>query len=254
MRSRPLHQPRRRRRRPRGASPQRDRQAAGRRHRRRRPGTQATGTGRGRLLRASPGTSWATAATTAARRRPSTRSPARSSTTGSASSDARIAPGLFGENLTTTGIDVDAAEQGDTWRVGTRGAAGDRAAGAVRDLRRPDGGAGVGTPLRRARSQRVLPRGGAGRPDRRRATPSHVERSGSGLACRCCSPAGWATSTRPARRWPTTRSTARAATHFTRLLAKRTSGPGPRLVWDDLVGRTADPPTRSSQTTRGRSR
>jgi MOSC domain-containing protein YiiM len=30
-----------------------------------------------------------------------------------------IAPGLFGENLTTVGVDVDAAEQGDTWRVGT---------------------------------------------------------------------------------------------------------------------------------------
>ncbi len=30
-----------------------------------------------------------------------------------------LAPGLFGENLTTIGLDVDAAEQGDTWRVGT---------------------------------------------------------------------------------------------------------------------------------------
>jgi MOSC domain-containing protein YiiM len=30
-----------------------------------------------------------------------------------------IAPGLFGENLTTVGVDVDAAEQGDTWRVGS---------------------------------------------------------------------------------------------------------------------------------------
>ncbi|WP_201465879.1 MOSC domain-containing protein [Janibacter melonis] len=29
-----------------------------------------------------------------------------------------LAPGLFGENLTTQGIDVDAAEIGDTWRVG----------------------------------------------------------------------------------------------------------------------------------------
>jgi MOSC domain-containing protein YiiM len=33
--------------------------------------------------------------------------------------DRTIAPGLFGENLTTAGIDVDAAEQGDTWRVGS---------------------------------------------------------------------------------------------------------------------------------------
>jgi MOSC domain-containing protein YiiM len=33
--------------------------------------------------------------------------------------DRRIPPGLFGENLTTTGIEVDGAEQGDTWRVGT---------------------------------------------------------------------------------------------------------------------------------------
>jgi MOSC domain-containing protein YiiM len=30
-----------------------------------------------------------------------------------------IAPGLFGENLTTADIDVDAAEQGDVWRVGS---------------------------------------------------------------------------------------------------------------------------------------
>ena len=30
-----------------------------------------------------------------------------------------LAPGLFGENLTTVGLDVDAAEQGDTWTVGT---------------------------------------------------------------------------------------------------------------------------------------
>lgn len=30
-----------------------------------------------------------------------------------------IAPGLFGENLTTLGLDVDAAEQGDVWRVGS---------------------------------------------------------------------------------------------------------------------------------------
>lgn len=29
-----------------------------------------------------------------------------------------LAAGLFGENLTTEGVDVDAAEQGDTWRVG----------------------------------------------------------------------------------------------------------------------------------------
>lgn len=30
-----------------------------------------------------------------------------------------LVPGLFGENLTTVGVEVDAAEQGDTWRVGT---------------------------------------------------------------------------------------------------------------------------------------
>ena len=30
-----------------------------------------------------------------------------------------LPPGIFGENLTTTGIDVDAAEIGDRWRVGT---------------------------------------------------------------------------------------------------------------------------------------
>lgn len=30
-----------------------------------------------------------------------------------------IPDGLFGENLTTTGIDVDAAEIGDVWRIGT---------------------------------------------------------------------------------------------------------------------------------------
>lgn len=30
-----------------------------------------------------------------------------------------LPPGTFGENLTTTGIDVDAAEIGDRWRVGT---------------------------------------------------------------------------------------------------------------------------------------
>lgn len=29
-----------------------------------------------------------------------------------------VAAGLFGENLTTEGVEVDAAEQGDTWRVG----------------------------------------------------------------------------------------------------------------------------------------
>ena len=34
--------------------------------------------------------------------------------------DRELADGMFGENLTTVGLDVDAAEVGEQWRVGAR--------------------------------------------------------------------------------------------------------------------------------------
>ena len=49
--------------------------------------------------------------------------------------DREIPPGMFGENLTTEGIDVSGAVIGERWRVGTRRARGVPAAAAVREAR-----------------------------------------------------------------------------------------------------------------------
>ncbi len=51
--------------------------------------------------------------------RPSTPTPARSSTTGASSSATELRDGQFGENLTTSGYDIDEAEVGEHWRVGS---------------------------------------------------------------------------------------------------------------------------------------
>lgn len=69
--------------------------------------------------------------------------------------------GMFGENLTTEGIDVDAAVLGQRWQVGDRVVL--RASHPVPDLRRPDGRARVGAPLHRTGPTRGLPGGGGAR-------------------------------------------------------------------------------------------
>ncbi len=132
-----------------------------------------------------------------------------------------LAPGLFGENLTTVGLDVDAAEQGDTWTVGTAvlRVSAPRVPCANFAFRMQErawvrrfaerGRGGCYLAVERGRPDRP------GRPGRGRAVRAPAWRS------RCCSPGGWATSTRPARRWGTTRLDGESRGHFTRLLAKR---------------------------------
>ena len=188
-----------------GRRAQRDRQGAGRRHRRRRPGPQAA---RARTAWASPGVAGdfvgngrhhGGVGAGGLRVRPRGARPlgarARAPICPRASS-ARTSP--------PPGIDVDAAEQGDTWRVGgavlrvsgprvpcATFAAADGGAGWVR--RFAERGRG-GCYLAVVQPGRIRP----GDADQRRAVRVRAWRS------RCCSPAGWATSTRPATRWPTT--------------------------------------------------
>ena len=59
-----------------------------------------------------------TSSTTAGRSRPSTPTPARTWTGGPASWAGRSPHGFFGENLTTAGIDIGGARQGEQWRLG----------------------------------------------------------------------------------------------------------------------------------------
>ena len=87
--------------------PHLDRQAAGGRS-----GARRAGSGSRATRSPTPGT-------TAASTRRSTRSPARTWTAGRASSARTIRDGQFGENLTTAGIDVNEAEVGERWRIGT---------------------------------------------------------------------------------------------------------------------------------------
>ena len=60
-----------------------------------------------------------TPGTTADSTRRSTRSPARSWTGGPSQLGDELRDGEFGENLTTSGIDVNEAEVGERWRIGT---------------------------------------------------------------------------------------------------------------------------------------
>ena len=95
---------------------------------------------------------------------------------------ATCADGMFGENLTTSGLDVDGAVVGERWRVGVGAARGDRAAHPVRDVRRLDGGARLGAPVHRARPHRGLPGGGRARGGAARATRSRCSgRPGHGI-------------------------------------------------------------------------
>ena len=89
--------------------------------------------------------------------------------------DRELAHGMFGENLTTVGLDVDAAEIGEQWRVGTAllEVCGPRVPCAT--FAAHMGERALGQALHRARPHRRLPRGAggrrdrAGRPDRGRA-------------------------------------------------------------------------------------
>ena len=64
---------------------------------------------------------------------------------------ARPPDGMFGENLTTAGLDVDGRRRGAVAR-GLGGARGGRAADPVCDVRRVDGRAGLGAAVHRARA------------------------------------------------------------------------------------------------------
>ena len=94
-----------------------------------RPGPARSGAPRSTSVR-WPGrsrcTSWVSRATrlrtpttTAASSRRSTRSRRRTSTCGRSGSVSRLRPGMFGENLTTAGIDVNEAVLGEHWRIGS---------------------------------------------------------------------------------------------------------------------------------------
>ena len=92
-----------------------------------------------------------------------------------------IRDGQFGENLTTSGIDVNEAEVGERWRIGTRRARGRVACGSRATTSRTGWGSSgfddtaLGQAVRRRGPARALPagrRGGRGRGrrrDRRRA-------------------------------------------------------------------------------------
>lgn len=137
--------------------------------------------------------------------------------------DRRIDPGLFGENLTTAGIEVDGAEQGDTWRVGTAvlRVTGPRVPCATFSARMGE----------RAWVRRFAERGRSGcylavvQPGRIAAgDPIAVERSGSGLAVPLLL-AGWMgdlDAARAALAHDALDGESRA--HLTRLLARRTAG------------------------------
>ena len=99
--------------------------------------------------------------TAAPRRRPTRRSTpwrARSWTRGAPSSTGPLARRCFGENLTTIGLDVDGHGSGTAGRSARGRARGVRPPHPVRDLRRPDGGAGMAQALHRGRPDRRLPR------------------------------------------------------------------------------------------------
>ena len=107
--------------------------------------------------RASPATRSPTPGTTAASTRRSTPSPARTSTSGPSELGEEIRDGQFGENLTTTGIDVNEAEVGERWRIGDVAARGGRGPDALQRLQGLDGPLrlrqpGLGAAVRRARA------------------------------------------------------------------------------------------------------
>jgi MOSC domain-containing protein YiiM len=134
--------------------------------------------------------------------------------------DRTISPGLFGENLTTVGLDVDAAEQGDTWTVGT-------AVLRVSAPRVPCANFAFRM-QERAWVRRFAERGRAGcylavEQAGRIASgdPLVVERSGSGLAIPLLL-AGWMGDLDAAREAMGFESLdGESRRHFTRLLAKR---------------------------------
>ena len=140
--------------------------------------------------------------------------------------DRRIAPGFFGENLTTTGIDVDGAEQGDTWRVGSAvlRVTGPRVPCATFSSRMGE----------RAWVRRFAERGRSGcylavvQPGRIAAGDAvDVVRSGSGLAVPMLL-AGWMGDLDAARdALANDALDGESRTHLARLVARRTSGSGP---------------------------
>lgn len=75
---------------------------------------------RGRPHAATGCTTWRT---TAAPTRPSTPTPARTSTPGNSRLGLSLRNGVFGENLTTSGLDVNEALIGERWRIGGPGGA-----------------------------------------------------------------------------------------------------------------------------------
>ena len=132
---------------------------------------------RGRTAWASPATGRWTSSTTAGRCRRSTPTPARTLDWWARELGREIPPGIFGENLTTAGIDVGGARQGEQWRLGepetptTWSCRSRTPASRARPSRRA-GRAALGQAVHRPRRARRLPqrregRGGArGRRDR----------------------------------------------------------------------------------------
>ena len=99
------------------------------------------------------------AASTAASTRPSTPTRPRTTSGGRPSSGARREPGLFGENLTVAGLDPSHAVIGERWRIGSALARGLRAARAVQQAGREDGGPALRQALRQGPAARRLPAG-----------------------------------------------------------------------------------------------
>ena len=96
--------------------------------------------------------------------------------------------GMFGENLTTAGLEVDDGRGGGAVAGRRHASRGVRAAHPVRDVRQAHGRARVGTPLRRARPA-PAPTSPWSSPGR--SGPATRSRSSSGLGtgsrCRCTS-------------------------------------------------------------------
>ena len=100
-----------------------------------------------------------TPGTTAGSSRRSTPSPRRTSTCGRSGSASRSAPAMFGENLTTAGLDVNEAVLGEHWRIGTALLSPVRGPHPVQRCSRP----GWAAPPRQRRVGQAVHRGGPAR-------------------------------------------------------------------------------------------
>ena len=98
-----------------------------------------------------------TSSTTAATTRRSTRTPARTTTGGSSELGRSLPGGIFGENLTTDGVDVNGAVIGEIWRIGDVVAADDVRPDPVRHVPVEDGRAALGEEVRPGQPHRRIP-------------------------------------------------------------------------------------------------